>query len=90
MERRDFLKGLSAASLLSLMDPVYLRAKEGLQSGTAPTDPVPKRQYGRAKDMLSVIGFGGIVVKDVTPDEASDYVSESVDRGIITLVVASS
>ena len=82
MERRDFLKGLSAASLLSLMDPAYLRAKEGLQSGTTPTGPVPKRQYGRAKDMLSVIGFGGIVVKDVTPQEASSYVSEAVDRGI--------
>ena len=43
---------------------------------------MPKRQYGRAKDMLSVIGFGGIVVKDVTPEEASKYVSEAVDRGI--------
>lgn len=82
MKRRDFLKGLSAASLLSLMDPAYLRAKESLQSGITPTDSVPKRQYGRAEDMLSVIGFGGIVVMDVTPQEASSYVSEAVDRGI--------
>jgi predicted aldo/keto reductase-like oxidoreductase len=82
MERRDFLKGLSAAGLLSIMDPAYLNAKERLQSGQSPTAPVPKRQYGRAKDMISVIGFGGIVVKDVTPGEASNYVSEAVDRGI--------
>ena len=82
MERRDFLKGLSAAGLLSMMDPAYVRAKDGLQSGQSPTDPVPKRQYGRAKDMISVIGFGGIIVKDVTPEEASSYVSEAVDRGI--------
>ncbi len=82
MERRDFLKGLSAAGLLSMMDPAYLSAKDRFQSGETPTDPVPKRQYGRAKDMLSVIGFGGIVVKDVTPEEASSYVSEAVDRGI--------
>ena len=71
MERRDFLKGFSAAGLLSMMDPAYLTAKEGLQSGQGPTDPVPKRQYGRAEDMISVIGFGGIVVKDVTPKEAT-------------------
>jgi predicted aldo/keto reductase-like oxidoreductase len=82
MERRDFLKGLSAAGLLSMLDPAYLRAKEGLHSGQSPTDPVPKRQYGRAKDKISVIGFGGIIVKDVTPEEASNYVSEAVDRGI--------
>jgi predicted aldo/keto reductase-like oxidoreductase len=82
MKRRDFVKGLSAASLLSLMDPGYLSAKEGLKSGTAPSDQVPKRQYGRAKDVISVIGFGGIVVKDVTPEDASSYVSEAVDRGI--------
>ncbi len=82
MERRDFLKGLSAAGLLSMFDPTYLAAKEKLQSGTRPTKPVPKRSYGRAEDMISVIGFGGIVVKDVTPEEASSYVSESVDRGV--------
>ena len=82
MERRNFLKSLSAAGLLSMMDPVYLSAKEGLQTGQRPTAPVPKRQYGRSKDMISVIGFGGIVVKNVTPEEASNYVSEAVDRGI--------
>jgi len=82
MERREFIKGMSVASLLSMLDPAYLSAKDRFQSGDTPTDPVPKRQYGRAKDMLSVIGFGGIVVKDVTPEEASSYVSEAVDRGI--------
>lgn len=82
MERRDFVKGLSAAGLLSMMDPAYLNAKESLQSSQGPTDPVPKRRYGRAEDMISVIGFGGIVVKDVTPEEASNCVSEAVDRGI--------
>ena len=82
MKRRDFVKGLSAASLLSLMDPAYLSAKEGLQSGAALTDQVPKRKYGRADDMMSMIGFGGIVVKDVTPEAAANYVSEAVDCGI--------
>ena len=70
MERRNFLKGLSAAGLLSMMDPAYLSAKGRLQSGETPTDPAPKRNYGRTKDLISIIGFGGIVVKDVTPEEA--------------------
>ncbi len=29
-----------------------------------------------------MIGFGGIVVKDVTPEDASNYVSEAIDRGV--------
>ena len=82
MERRDFLQGISAAGLLSFLDPGYLRAKEALRAGKADQEPVPKRQYGRAPDMLSIIGFGGIVVKDVTPADASRYVAEAVDRGI--------
>ena len=82
MERRDFLKGLSAAGLLSLLDPEYLNAREALQSGKTPTQPVPKRPYGRAKDQISVIGFGGIVVMNVTPEDAARYVAEAVDRGV--------
>jgi len=82
MERRDFLRTMSGAGLASMLDPAYLSAKERLQSGQGPADPVPQRRYGRAEDMISVVGFGGIVVKGVTPEKASNYVSEAVDRGI--------
>jgi predicted aldo/keto reductase-like oxidoreductase len=82
VQRRDFLTGLSAAGLASILDPGYLRAKEALESGRNPTEPVPQRPYGRAKDRISIIGFGGIVVDGVTPKEASDYVAEAVDRGV--------
>jgi len=90
MERRGFLRTLSGAGLLSMFDPAYLSARERLHSGKNPADPVPKRRYGRAEDMISVIGFGGIVVTDVTPEEASNYVSEAVDRGINYFDVAQS
>jgi predicted aldo/keto reductase-like oxidoreductase len=82
MERRDFLKGMSAAGLLSLLDPAYLKAREALQAGETPTELVPKRPYGRANDPISVIGFGGIVVMNVTPEAASRHVAEAVDRGV--------
>ena len=41
-----------------------------------------KRPYGDTGENLSIIGFGGIVVKDADPDEASRLVSEAIDRGI--------
>ena len=82
MQRRDFIQGLTAAGLLSTLDPGYLLAKEQLQSGETPTNPVPQRPFGRADDMLSIIGFGGIIVNDVTPQKSSRFVAEAVDRGV--------
>jgi len=41
-----------------------------------------KRAYGATGESLSIIGFGGIVVKDAEPDEASLLVNEAVERGI--------
>ncbi len=41
-----------------------------------------KRVLGKTGEELSVIGFGGIVVKDETPSAASRLVSEAIDRGI--------
>jgi aryl-alcohol dehydrogenase-like predicted oxidoreductase len=82
MNRRDFLATAATAGAFSALDPAYLAAKEGLASGKAADKPVPKRQYGRTKDEISVIGFGGIVVMDVTPAEAANHVAEAVDRGV--------
>lgn len=39
-----------------------------------------KRKLGKTGEMLSVVGFGGIVVKDVTPDEASQYVTTAIEE----------
>jgi predicted aldo/keto reductase-like oxidoreductase len=41
-----------------------------------------KRSLGRTGEELSVIGFGGIVVRDVSPADACNYVAQAVDRGI--------
>ena len=41
-----------------------------------------KREYGNKGDMLSIIGFGGIVAKDTTAEEASQRVSFAIDQGI--------
>jgi predicted aldo/keto reductase-like oxidoreductase len=71
-----------AATNLSGLDPAYIAAKEKLAAGKTPKKPVPKRPYGRTKEKLSIIGFGGMVVKDVSPKEATNFVAEAVDRGV--------
>jgi aryl-alcohol dehydrogenase-like predicted oxidoreductase len=44
---------------------------------------VEKRRLGNTGEMLSVVGFGGIVVMNVTPEEASQYVTAAVEeRGV--------
>jgi aryl-alcohol dehydrogenase-like predicted oxidoreductase len=49
-----------------------------------------KRAYGQTGWDLSVVGFGGIIVMDVTPSEADQYVGEAIDRGINYFDVAPS
>ncbi len=41
-----------------------------------------KRVLGKTAEMLSIIGFGGIVVTNETGKDASRFVSTAVDRGI--------
>lgn len=43
---------------------------------------LPRRPYGQTGVELSIIGFGGIVVANTEPDQASRLVSESVERGV--------
>lgn len=49
-----------------------------------------KRKYGKDGVELSVVGFGGIVVMDETPETASQIVAQAVDRGINYFDVAPS
>jgi aryl-alcohol dehydrogenase-like predicted oxidoreductase len=75
MERREFLKqaALTAATVASANQ---------LHAGTTPANPIAKRPLGKTGEKLSLIGFGGIVVMDDSPDAASNIVAEAVDRGI--------
>ncbi|MCC7491173.1 MAG: aldo/keto reductase [Fimbriimonadaceae bacterium] len=49
-----------------------------------------RRELGKTGQQLSVIGFGGIVVRDTTPAEAARYVGEAVDAGVNYFDVAPS
>ncbi|MFN2151340.1 MAG: aldo/keto reductase [Anaerolineales bacterium] len=49
-----------------------------------------KRKLGSTSEMLSVVGFGGILVTDETPEESSRIVAAAIDRGINYFDVAPS
>jgi predicted aldo/keto reductase-like oxidoreductase len=51
-------------------------------SRTMAPGKIEKRSLGRTGEMLSMIGFGGIIVKDATADEASEAVKAAIDSGI--------
>jgi predicted aldo/keto reductase-like oxidoreductase len=85
MLRRDFLKETSAAALLGLF-PASLA---GLERSRA-AGQLERRPLGRTGERLSIIGFGGIVVKDATTKEAADRVAHAIDRGVNYFDVAPS
>jgi len=74
MKRRDFLKATAAGAAVT--------AGMHLGAGAAEGGLVPRRPYGKAGEQLSVIGFGGIVVKDVDQATADRVVADSVARGV--------
>ena len=51
---------------------------------------IEKRSLGRTGEMLSIIGFGGIVVRDASPEEASRQVRKAIDSGVNYFDVAPS
>ncbi len=86
MKRRDFVKTATmAAPVLTLFpaDPSSLaRIKE--------PGKIEKRMLGKTGQMLSMIGFGGIVVMDTTPAQASAMVKLAIDAGVNYFDVAPS
>lgn len=78
MKRRTFLKRSVAVSATLGCFPATL---QGL-TRTRTDRQLERRVLGRTGEMLSIIGFGGIVVKDATPAESAARVSEAVAAGV--------
>ena len=49
-----------------------------------------KRRYGKDGELLSIIGFAGIIVKDEKQDDADRFAAEAIDRGVNYFDVAPS
>lgn len=85
MNRRNFIRAGSAASLLSCF-PATLSGIERI----AEPGRLERRSLGQTGERLSIVGFGGIVVRDATPEEASHRVAEAIDAGVNYFDVAPS
>jgi predicted aldo/keto reductase-like oxidoreductase len=86
MKRRDFIKTTAMAAPVISLFPADLSAI----TRTSAPGKIEKRSLGRTGEMLSMIGFGGIVVRDATPAEASERVKQAIDYGINYFDVAPS
>jgi len=88
MKRREFLKKttLAAASLpgLAFLDSLPLLAQSAVMPKEAAGKPgmLPRRKYGKTDVFLSIIGFGGIVVRDTEQKDANRFVAEAFEKGV--------
>lgn len=85
MDRRDFLKAGSAASLAACFPASLAGIEREMQPGG-----LERRALGRTGEKLSIIGFGGIVVNQATPEQASSRVTQAIDAGVNYFDVAPS
>jgi predicted aldo/keto reductase-like oxidoreductase len=78
MKRRTFIRNtagaLSALSLFPAGLSSIVREKE--------TGKLEKRTLGQTGEKLSILGFGGVVVMDATPEQAQERVKEAIDYGV--------
>jgi aryl-alcohol dehydrogenase-like predicted oxidoreductase len=86
MKRRKFIAAAAAAVPAITLFPADL---SGIARKVVP-GTIEKRSLGRTGEMLSVIGFGGIVVMNATSSEASERVRKAIDAGINYFDVAPS
>ena len=86
MKRRDFIK---AATIVAPMISLFPADLSAITRKILP-GKIEKRSLGRTGEMLSMIGFGGIVVKDAKPEDASGLVKLAIDSGINYFDVAPS
>lgn len=92
MLRREFIRrGMLAGGFLSLggLDLFGEAMSNEITSQQRPGF-VPRRRYGKTDVMLSVIGFGGIVVTDTEQEAANRSVAAAVERGVNYFDVAPS
>jgi len=88
MKRREFLKkgSIAAGSITTggiLHGTSKLAADERKRDSNSKNRPnLPQREYGKTGVKLSIIGFGGIVVKDAEQQHANRIVAEVFEKGV--------
>ena len=86
MKRRDFVVGAAGAGAALSVFPAGL---QGLEREKGPGG-LERRALGKTGEKLSIIGFGGIVVKDATTGQAAERVRAAIEAGVNYFDVAPS
>lgn len=81
MRRRNFFQTGLAAAMVSFVNTAR-SAKASVAKNSSAVLPLPKRPFGETGEYLSIIGFGGIVVKDAEQNHANQVVREAVEAGV--------
>jgi len=76
MKRRKFLK-ISAAGTMALQFTSIYGSRE--LSGIS---EIPKRALGKTGEKISIVGFGGIALRDNGQDFANELIAAAFDKGI--------
>lgn len=85
MKRRDFVVGAAAGGMALSSLPRDLAGLERSKDG-----PLEKRLLGKTGERLSIIGLGGVVVMNATPEQAAASVRAAIDAGVNYFDVAPS
>lgn len=81
MKRRDFLKTATAIGMsFTTMPLINCRGHHNQTLG--PAGMIPKRTLGKTGVQLSIIGFGGILVRNMDQAMANDLVARAYNQGI--------
>ena len=84
MKRRDFLKNTALAAAMLNCFPATLSAVERQK----PRGKIERRSLGKTGAKLSILGFGGYILKEGTAAQADEWVRLAYDAGVTYFDVA--
>ena len=73
MDRRDFMKTVAAAGLVSSLSPTLSQAAD---------TPIPYRTLGQTGEKVSIIGIGGYHLGRPSEEESIRIVRTALDQGV--------
>jgi aryl-alcohol dehydrogenase-like predicted oxidoreductase len=81
MDRRSFLQAAGAAAVGVAASAATACARPAQEEDESSLK-LPRRPLGRTGERLSIVGFGGIVVKDQPQESANELVAQAIERDI--------
>ncbi len=76
MERREFIARLVAMGLTAAAGIAFA------EDAPEPADQLPRRRLRPGGPELSIIGFGGLLLRGMEQQQANDMVAWAIDRGV--------